>query len=314
MLRPRGSGSAPAERRLRRAAAPASALARISSGDGSAASTSGGMSRSRLQRDQAVLALLERAVVVALLREARLRLGAAVAQHRVDVAAEQRRDVDLHRLAPHVVRLDLLAVDRPVAVLREHDRDFGADARAGRAVGLAVALVLHLNLAVRRDAVDVEQAEAQALHAVGAARVVDDREPRLPRCGGGRGRVGTALDRRRQRVGGGESSVGFAARCPRPARHDTSSPRSSSSRVSVARSRGAHSAAARAKVDLRSTRPATRLIASSRSRRSRSRRPRFEQSVDDRRQPSRPACSRRARRRPAVGARPTANSHFTARG
>ena len=78
----------------------------------------------------------------------------------------------------------LLAVDRTVAVLREHDRHFGADARAGRAVGLAVALVLHLDLAVGRDAVDVEEAEAQALHAVGAARVVDDREPRLPGCAG----------------------------------------------------------------------------------------------------------------------------------
>ena len=88
---------------LRARSRAASALARISSGDGSAASTSGGMSRSRLQRDQAVLALLERALVVALLREARLRLRAAVAQHRVDVAAEQRRDVDLHRLAPDVV-------------------------------------------------------------------------------------------------------------------------------------------------------------------------------------------------------------------
>ena len=33
------------------------------------------------------------------------------------------------------------------------------------------------------DAIDVEQAEAQALHAVGAAVVVDDREPRLPGAG-----------------------------------------------------------------------------------------------------------------------------------
>ena len=195
MVRPSRLGPAAAAP-PRRASRAASAFARISSGDGSAASTSAGMSRSRLQRDQAVLPLLQRAVVVALLGEARLRLGAAIAQHRVDVAAEQRRDVHLHRLAAHVVGLHLLAVDRAVAILREHDRDFGADARAGRAIGLAVALVLDLNLAVRRHAVDVEQAEAQALHAVGAARVVDHREPGLP--GAARpAPAGLALERRR---------------------------------------------------------------------------------------------------------------------
>jgi hypothetical protein len=44
--------------------------------------------------------------------------------------------------------IHLVAVDRAVAVLGEQDRHFGADARAGRAVGLAVALVLHLDLAL----------------------------------------------------------------------------------------------------------------------------------------------------------------------
>ena len=86
-----------------RAPRACSALARISSGDGSAASTSAGMSSVLLQLHQAVLPLLERALVVALLRESRLRLHAAIAQHRVDVAAEQRRDVHLHRLAADVV-------------------------------------------------------------------------------------------------------------------------------------------------------------------------------------------------------------------
>ena len=155
-----------------------------------------------LERNQAGLALLERALVVAFLREARLRLHAAVAQHRIHVAAEQRRDVHLHRFPPDVVGLHLFAVDRSVAILREHDRHFGTDAGAGRTVGLAVALVLHLNLALGRDAVDVEEAEAQALHAVGAARVVDDREPRLP-CGRGAacGCVRPAFDGGGQRRG-----------------------------------------------------------------------------------------------------------------
>ena len=133
-----------------------------------------------LQLDEALLALLERPLLVALLREARLRLLAAVAQRRVDVAAEQGRDVHLHGLAADVVRLDLAAVNRPVAVLREENRHLRADARAGRAVGLAVVVVLNLDLAALRDAVDVEEAEAQALHAVGAAVEVDDREPGLP--------------------------------------------------------------------------------------------------------------------------------------
>ena len=111
---------------------------------------------------------------------------------------------------PHIVGRDLIAVDRRVPVLREHDRDFGADARAGGAVGLAVALVLHLNLAVL-DAVDVEQTEAQTLHAVGAARVVDDREPRLPAAGGGRA---ARLPPRRSARGSWTSAS--TTSCPRP--------------------------------------------------------------------------------------------------
>ena len=87
------------------AARAASALARISSGDGSAASTSAGHVEIPLERNQAGLALLERALVVAFLREARLRLHAAIAKHRIHVAAEQRRDVHLHRFPPDVVGL-----------------------------------------------------------------------------------------------------------------------------------------------------------------------------------------------------------------
>src|SRR6185295_15603027 len=129
------------------------------------------------------LAFLQSAFVVALLRETRLRLRAAVAQQRVDVAAQQGRDVDLHRLAPHVVLADPIAVDRAVAVLRKHDRDFGADPGAGRTVRLAVVLIADLNLTIRRNAVHVEQAKAEALHAIRAAAVIDHREPRLPRSG-----------------------------------------------------------------------------------------------------------------------------------
>ena len=62
----------------------------------------------------------------------------------------------------------------------KQDRHLGADPRARGAVGLAVVVVLDLDLAGLRDAVDVEEAEAQALHAVGAAVEVDDRKPRFP--------------------------------------------------------------------------------------------------------------------------------------
>src|SRR5688572_17098164 len=58
----------------------------------------------------------------------------------------------------------------------------GAHARARGAVGLAVAGLLDADLALG-GAVHVEQAEAQALHAVRAAVVVDHREPRLPPAG-----------------------------------------------------------------------------------------------------------------------------------
>ena len=68
----------------------------------------------------------------------------------------------------------------PALVLGKQDRRFRADPRARRAVRLAVVLLLHRDLLGAIDAVDVEQAEGQALHAVGAAVVVDHREPRLP--------------------------------------------------------------------------------------------------------------------------------------
>ncbi len=79
--------------------------------------------------------------------------------------------------------IDFIAVDRSRLVFGEHDGDLGADAGAGGAVGLAVVVVLHLDLVVVTDAIDIEEAEAEALHAVGAAGVVDDGEPGLPFAG-----------------------------------------------------------------------------------------------------------------------------------
>ena len=117
---------------------------------------------------------------VAFLAEAALRSFAAFAEHRINIAAEQRGDVDLHLLALEVGVAHHVAVDGAGFVFGEHDGGFGADARAGGAVGFAVVVVLHLNFLPAVHAIDAEQAEAQALHAVRAAVVVDDREPRLP--------------------------------------------------------------------------------------------------------------------------------------
>src|SRR6266436_3400683 len=79
-------------------------------------------------------------------------------------------------------------------------RDFGADAGAGGAIGLAVALVLHLDLLIRGHAVHVEQTETQALHTVRAARVVNHGEPGLPRRGTDWRRLRLAFNRRRKRL------------------------------------------------------------------------------------------------------------------
>src|SRR6185295_17898975 len=76
----------------------------------------------------------------------------------------------------------------------------GAHPRTGGTVGLAVVVVLDLDFLPGIHAIDAEQAEAQALHAVGAAVVVDDGEPRLPiavfggarLAAGGLSRVGNA--------------------------------------------------------------------------------------------------------------------------
>src|SRR5262249_46495705 len=100
-----------------------------------------------------------------------------------------------------IVARYFFAVDRAVAILRKHDRDFRADPRAGGAVGLAVALVLHLNLAVGGDAVHGEKAETQKLHAGGRTRVVGEREPRFAWWRGVGAFAGGARDRVGQRHG-----------------------------------------------------------------------------------------------------------------
>src|SRR5207237_9076091 len=102
------------------------------------------------------------------------------AQRRVACVTEACLNVDLLLLAVDVFRAYRVAVDRPQLVFGEQDRDLGADARTRRTVGLAVRWILDADLFVRRHAVDVEQAEGQALHAVGAAPEVDDGKPRLP--------------------------------------------------------------------------------------------------------------------------------------
>ena len=61
----------------------------------------------------------------------------------------------------------------PALYFGEHDGHFRADPRASRAVGLAVAFMLDLDFAVWRSPIHAEQAKAQALHAIGAARVVN---------------------------------------------------------------------------------------------------------------------------------------------
>ena len=79
-----------------------------------------------------------------------------------------------------VGRADIVSIDRSGLIFRKHDRDFGADAGAGGAVGLAVVVVLHLDFVFGADAIDIKETKAQALHAIGAAGVIDNRKPGFP--------------------------------------------------------------------------------------------------------------------------------------
>src|SRR5205085_2423959 len=79
------------------------------------------------------------------------------------------------------VRLaDYVAIDGAGLVFWKHDRRLGADTGTGGAVRFTVVLVLHLEPALFVYSIHTEEAEAQTLHAIRAAIVVDDGEPGLP--------------------------------------------------------------------------------------------------------------------------------------
>ena len=143
---------------------------------------------------QTTLALFQSPIVIAFLREPRLGLHAPILEHRIDVTTEQRADVDLHRLATQIVLIDLVSVDRAGFVLGKQNCNFRANSRTGRAIGFAVGLILDRDLLVLIHAVDIKQAKAQALHAVGAPIVIDHWEPRLPMRAGFRDPCCDALD------------------------------------------------------------------------------------------------------------------------
>src|SRR5260370_12674133 len=140
-----------------------------------------------LKLAQAIQPLLKSTVFIALLRESRLGFRAAVAQCRINVATEQRRYIHLHGFTPKVVLIDLTAIDLAVAIFREQNRHLRPDSRAPRTVRFAVALILYLNLAVGATAIDIAQAEAQALHPYCAPLVIENGKPRFPFAGDGDG-------------------------------------------------------------------------------------------------------------------------------
>ena len=129
---------------------------------------------------KAPLTLFQGAIVVTLLGESRLGLLTAVLEHRVNVSTEQRADVDLHRLSPHVILVDFVSVDRTGFVLRKQNRDFRTHARTCRAIGFAIGLILYGDLVGLIDPIHIEQTKTQTLHAVGASIVIDHRKPGLP--------------------------------------------------------------------------------------------------------------------------------------
>jgi len=132
---------------------------------------------------EAFFALVEGFVGAALFGEAGAGGEAALFEGGVDIATEEGGDVDFDFFASGVGFVDFVAVDGAGLILGEHDGDLWADAGAGGAVGLAVVVVLDLDFIVIADAVDVEETEGEALHAVGAAGVIDDGEPGLPFAG-----------------------------------------------------------------------------------------------------------------------------------
>src|SRR5207249_11887739 len=117
---------------------------------------------------------------IALFREAGFRALASVAQHLIDIPTQQRGDVDLHFFPLQIGIADDVAIDWAGLVLREHDGGLGTDARAGGAVGFAIVIVLDLDAMLLIHSIDADQTETQALHAIRAAIVINDREPGFP--------------------------------------------------------------------------------------------------------------------------------------
>src|SRR5260370_31810118 len=117
---------------------------------------------------------------VALLAEASLGAGAALAQGRINIAAQQRGDVYFHLLPAQVGILHRVAVDGAGLIFWEHNGRLGADPRARGTIGLAVVVVLRLDSMLLVHPVNSKQTKAQTLHAIRAAVVVNDRKPRLP--------------------------------------------------------------------------------------------------------------------------------------
>src|SRR5579883_1659884 len=92
-------------------------------------------------------------------------------------AAEELAQVDLQ--AADVT--DRSAGDGRRLVIREHDGVFGTNAAARRTASLAIILVLDDQAIQLVHAVDAEQTEIEAFHAIGTSTVVDHRIPAPPR-------------------------------------------------------------------------------------------------------------------------------------
>src|SRR5262249_20146603 len=98
-------------------------------------------------------------------------------------------DADGVAAAEQFGQVDLQAADGPHRrpgdgrrlVIGEHDGVFRTDPRTGRTAALAVVLVLDVDALGLVDAVDAEQAEIEALHAIRTAAVIDDRVPSATR-------------------------------------------------------------------------------------------------------------------------------------
>src|SRR5690242_2316434 len=78
-------------------------------------------------------------------------------------------------------------------MLRKYDGVFWADAAAGRAALAAVIRLLDEDRFDSIDAIDPEEAEVDALHAVGAAAIVDDGVPAAGRFVGSGNPEGSGL-------------------------------------------------------------------------------------------------------------------------